>query len=214
MPRKKKDQPADTAENAANTSAQTMEPPVQESANTSGTAAPSSSEPTNDLQASASQSVDPVPARTWAPSFRTTLNLSAKGVVIGVRSGNDWVIGFPEDPGHEVKQKLSDAGFSYRARDRKWTTYTHAPTRPPVETLARSLKTQFGDEISIADYATRQVVIAFENKPDDEVTAALKEAGFHYRPDQTWNADFTPAAQDFARNLAQSLPDRPRSIAG
>jgi hypothetical protein len=46
------------------------------------------------------------------------------------------------------------------------------------------------------------------------VTAELKDKGFHYRPDQTWNADFTPAAQDLARDIAQSMPEKTRSVAG
>lgn len=117
-------------------------------------------------------------------------------------------------PGHETKEKLADAGFSYRSRDKKWTTFTHAPNRPQVENLAKKLRAEFGDDIFIADYPVKQVVLAFESKPSEEVTAELKDKGFHYRPDQTWNADFTPAAQDLARDIAQSMPEKTRSVAG
>jgi hypothetical protein len=124
------------------------------------------------------------------------------------------VIGFPEAPGPETKQQLADAGFSYRSRDKKWITFTHAPNRAQVESLAKKLRAEFGDALFIADYPVRQVVIAFESKPGEDVTAELKDKGFHYRPDQTWNADYSPAAQDFARDFVQSMPDKSRSIAG
>ena len=134
-------------------------------------------------------------------------------MTIGVRDGHDWVIGFPEDPGSATKQRLSEAGLSYRQRDRKWVIFTHAPNRAGVERLAKELKAEFGDKMSVNDYPVKQLVMAFESSPGDEVTAALKENGFFYRNDRTWNAEFTPQAQDFARELAQSLPDKVRSVA-
>ncbi len=147
-----------------------------------------------------------------ARSFKSVLSLRSKGVTLGERNGHDWVIAFPEDPGREIKDKLIDAGFTYR--DGRWKQFTHAANRAQVESLAKELKHQAGDEITINDYPVKQVVLAFDAPPGDEVTARLREADFHFRPDRTWNADYTPQNQKLARDFIQSLPDMARSVAG
>jgi hypothetical protein len=152
-------------------------------------------------------------SRARGRSFKATLSLPAKGVTLGERNGHDWVISFPADPGKETTDKLRDAGFEYR--DRKWKVFTHAANRAQVEALAKELKRQHCDDASVHDYPTRQVVLAFEAPPGDDVTSRLKEAGFHFRSDLTWNADFSPENQKIARDLIHSLPDQSRSaVAG
>lgn len=160
----------------------------------------------------AADEINERPQRIWARSFRSVLNLPTKGVTIGRRDGHDWVIGFPDAPNPEIKQQLADVGFTYRSRDKRWTTFTHAPNRPQVESLAKKLLAEYGDKLFIADYPVQQVVIAFQSKPSEEVMAELKDHGFHYRPDQTWNADYTPESHDFARDFAMSMPDTGISI--
>lgn len=142
-------------------------------------------------------------------SFKSVLSLPAKGATLGERNGHDWVISFPEDPGTKTKDKLRNAGFEYR--DRKWKVFTHAANRPVVEALAKELKQQIGDAIVINDYPTRQVVLAFDAPPGDEITTRLKQADFHFRSDFTWNADYSPESQQFARDLIKTLPDQSRS---
>jgi hypothetical protein len=150
-------------------------------------------------------------AQEWprSKSYKTTLSLPTKGVTIGERNGHDWVISFPGDPGKETKDKLRDAAFEYH--DYKWKVFTHAPNRSGIEELARELKRQHGEEIAVNDYPTRQVVLAFDAPPGEEITRQLKEAGFHFRSDMTWNADYTADNQKFARDLIQSLPTQSRS---
>jgi hypothetical protein len=150
-------------------------------------------------------------AKPRARSFKATLSLPAKGVLLGERIGHDWVVTFPADPGKETKDRLRDLGFEYR--DHKWKLFTHAANRAAVETLAKDLKRAAGDEVTINDYPTRQVVLAFDAPPGDEVLANLREAGFHFRSDFTWNANFSPASQKAARDLIESLPDKSRSAA-
>jgi hypothetical protein len=147
----------------------------------------------------------------WARSFRSVLTLPAKGIVLGERKGHDWVISFPEDPGTQTKDRLRDAGFEYR--DHKWKVFTHAANRPAVEALAKELKRQAGDDIAVNDYPVRQVVLAFDAPPGDDVTAQLRDADFHFRSDFTWNADYSPESQRFARDLIKTLPDQSRSAA-
>lgn len=152
-------------------------------------------------------------ASRWAKQFRSFLTLPPKGVTVGIRDGHDWVIGFPDDPGQALKEKLSDAGFAYRRRDQKWTAFSHAPNRARIEDLARSLKAEFGNDVSIADYPVKQVVVAFDADPGPGVTQRLSDEGFHYRPDQTWNAEYTPQVMDGALDFARSLPDKARGLA-
>jgi hypothetical protein len=159
----------------------------------------------------------PVPTGTAASlklrarSFKANFSVAAKGVTLGERNGHDWVITFPADPGKGIRDRLSIAGFEYR--DRKWKVFTHAANRPQVESLARALKRELGDEITVNDYPTRQVVLAFDAPPGEKVTARLKDADFHFRSDFTWNADYSAESQRFARDLIKSLPDRGRSAA-
>jgi hypothetical protein len=148
-------------------------------------------------------------AKCWSRSYKSMLSAPAKGVILGERNGHDWVISFPGDPGQETKTRLRETGFEYR--DRKWKVFTHAPNRAAVESLTRELKSQHGEEIAVNDYPTRQVVLAFDAPPGEEITKQLRDAGFHFRSDFTWNADFTPENQKFAREFIQSLPDQSRS---
>lgn len=152
--------------------------------------------------------------RSWTRSFKAVLTLRSKGATVGIRDGHDWVIGFPEDPGDATKRRLSDAGFTYRARDQKWTTFTHAPTRGAVEALAKQLKAEYGEAISVADYPVKQAVIAFDENPGPEATERLSSQGFRFRPDQTWNTDYSREAMDVAVDFVRTLPDRQRSVTG
>ena len=91
--------------------------------------------------------------------------------------------------------------------------FTHAANRPQVERLAKDLNRQAGDTIAINDFPVKQVVLAFDAPPGEEITTRLREAGFHYRPDRTWNAEHTPETRQFASDLIQSLPEVSRSAA-
>lgn len=148
-----------------------------------------------------------LPARSYRPSLR----LSDKGVTIGVRDGHDWVVSFPGDPGKLVKDRLSAAGFIYR--DRKWKVFTNARNRAQVESLVKELKREIGEEISVNEYKAKQVVLAFDSPPGDGITAQLREAGFFFRADRTWNANYTADNQRFAYDFVKELPDVERSAA-
>jgi hypothetical protein len=137
-------------------------------------------------------------------SYKTTLTMADKGVTLGVRNGHDWIVSFPGDPGKDVKDDLKNAGFAYN--DRKWKIFTNVINRPAIETLIKDLKRRLGEEIDVREYVAKQVVLDFAGWPGDAVIEQLKENGFYFRPDKTWNAENTPDKRTFAHELIKSLP--------